>query len=256
MTRTRKPGKASNADAADVGRRSFFWKLGAGVSTALASATAVGRAASDATDDGALRAALLEDEQAIRRLHQAFERALDKGFYDDVVEMFTDDAEVVFNGGVFDNRNRGVDRLYRDRFRAGKAGRRIEPAPGFEIDPDLQRDSVEVAPDRSSARAVFPYSIQVGRPIESDSSLVDMARLHGEGVQTWWEGGLYKVSYRKDAVDGRWKISRLEYDTLSRADYRPGRTYAMPISIPLIATRYPEDPLGPDALVPASERTA
>ena len=34
MTRTRKPGKASKADAADVGRRSFFWKLGAGVSTA------------------------------------------------------------------------------------------------------------------------------------------------------------------------------------------------------------------------------
>ena len=45
-----------------------------------------------------------------------------------------------------------------------------------------------------------------------------MARLHGEGVRTW-EGGVYRIKYRKDAA-GHWKIRRMEYDTLSRADYR------------------------------------
>jgi hypothetical protein len=86
-------------------------------------------------------------------------------------------------------------------------------------------------------------------PFETESSLASMARLHGEGVRTWWEGGVYKVSYHKDAVGGRWKISRLEYDTLSRADYRSGRTYARPISVARFATRFPEDQQGPDDLV-------
>jgi hypothetical protein len=76
-----------------------------------------------------------------------------------------------------------------------------------------------------------------------------MARLHGEGVRTWWEGGVYRVSYRKDAADGPWKISRLEYDTLSRADYRTGRSYARPISVARFATCFPEDQQGPDDLV-------
>ncbi len=249
MTTTRKPGNGSSSAKPDVGRRSFFLKVGAGASAALASATAVGRAASGDPGDAALRVALLEDEQALRKLHRTFEQALDQGRYDAVVELFDDGAEVIFNGGVFDNRRGGVDRLYRERFRAGKTGRRIAPAPGFEIGPDHEQDRVEVSPGRRSARALFPYSIQVGRPIESDSSLVDLARLHGEGVETWWEGGVYDVIYRRESVDDGWRIARLEYRTLSRAAYRPGRTYAMPISVAALSTCYPEDPQGPDALV-------
>ena len=76
-----------------------------------------------------------------------------------------------------------------------------------------------------------------------------MARVHGEGVRTWWEGGAYHAMYRKDVTDGRWTISRLEYRTLARADYRPGRTYAAPISVPRLSSRFPGDPLGPDELV-------
>ena len=97
--------------------------------------------------------------------------------------------------------------------------------------------------------SLFPYSIQVGMPIESDTSLAGMARLQGDGVRTWWEGGVYNVTYARDVVDGRWRITRLEYNTLSRADDRPGRSYAKPIPVSPISTRYPEDPQGPDALV-------
>lgn len=248
MTNTVKPGKASSAPSPDVSRRSFFWKAGAGLSAALASATGMARAAPGDAEDASLKAALLEEEQALRKLHQAFEQAMDKGRDDEVLDLFADDARVIFNGGVFDNRSEGVRRLYLGRFRSGKTGKRMEPAPGFEVDADRQQDSVEVSADRLSAKAVFPYSIQVGEPIETDSSLAGMARLHGGGVRTWWEGGVYSVSYRKDA-GGRWKIARLEYETLSRADYRPGRTYAMPISVSPLSARYPEDPQGPDALV-------
>jgi len=224
-----KSGKARNAESADSGRRSFFWKLGAGASAALASTVGLARAESGDMDNLSLRVALLEEEKALRKLHQAYESALDKGFYDEVIGMFADDAEVLFNGEVFSRRSEGVTRLYRERFREGKIGKRMESAPGFEVDAALQQEKVEVSPDRLSAKGVFPYSIQVGTPIASETSLASMARLHGEGVQTWWEGGVYAVSYVKDAADGHWRIARLEHRTLSRADYRAGRSYARPI---------------------------
>jgi hypothetical protein len=135
---------------------------------------------------------------------------MDNGLHEEVIDMFSDDAEVVFNGGVFKGRSRGVSRLYRDRFPVGKTGRRMEPAPGFELTAAQQLDNVEVSPDLRSAKALFPYSIQVGVSFETESSLAAMARLHGEGVRTWWEGGVYRVNYRRDE-SGHWKISRLAY---------------------------------------------
>jgi hypothetical protein len=249
---TPKGSRKSAPAPGDNSRRSFVWRFGAGASAALASiasAAGMARAETRAANNAALRVALLEEEKALRKFHQAFEQAMDRGLHEEVIGMFADDAEVIFNGGVFSRRSRGVSRLYRDHFPSGKTGRRMEAAPGFELDPNQQRDNVEVSPDRLSAKAVFPYSIQVGMPIESETSLASMARLHGEGVETWWEGGVYRVDYRKDAEHGSWKISRLVYDTLSRADYRPGRSYARPISALRFATRFPEDPQGPDALV-------
>jgi hypothetical protein len=228
-------------------RRSFMWKVGAGASAAVASTVGMARAGAPQADSAALRVALLEEERALRQFHQAFEQAMDQGLHEQVIGMFVADAEVVFNGGVF-RRSQGVSRLYRDHFKAGKTGGRMEPAPGFELAAEQQRDSVEVSADLLSARAEFSYSIKVGMPFETESSLASMARLHGEGVQTWWEGGVYKIAYRKDAA-GRWKISRLEYDTLSRADWRSGRSYAQPIAASRFATRFPEDQQGPDALV-------
>jgi hypothetical protein len=203
----------------------------------------------DPASELALRAALLEEEKALRQLHQAFEQAHDKELHDDVIGMFAEDAEVIFNGGVFRTRGHGVSRFYRERFRAGKSGRRMEPAPGFELTADQQQESVKVSPDRLTASAVFPYSLQVGTPFESENSLASMARLHGEGVRTWWEGGAYHVTYRKKVTDGRWTISRLEYRTLARADYRPGRTYAVPLVVAPFTTRFPGDQLGPDELL-------
>ena len=244
LTRNRSRNRGSN----DNSRRSFFWKMAAGASAALGPVVSAAGAEPATTDDPALRAALLEEEKALRQLHRAFEQAQDKELHDDILGMFADDADVIFNGGVFRSRQ-GVSRLYRERFPTSKSGRRMEPAPGFELPTDQQRDSVQVSRDRLSASAVFPYSIQVGTPFESESSLASMARLHGEGVRTWWEGGAYHVTYRKDVTNGRWTISRLEYRTLARADYRPGRTYAVPIAVGPLTKRFPEDDLGPDVLV-------
>lgn len=242
-----KSRQSLNVESADSGRRSFLWKI-AGASAALAPVVGPATAATGDADDPSRRAALLEEEKVLRELHHAFEQAMDKGLHEQVIGMFADDARVVFNGGVFIGRDLGVARLYRDHFASGKSGARMEPARGFELAADRQRDTVEVSADRRSARASFPYSIQVGRPFESETSLASMARVHGEGVQTWWEGGVYNVTYRKDIADGGWKIGRLEYDTLSRADYRPGRSWAQPISVTRFSKRFPEDLQGPDEL--------
>jgi carotenoid cleavage dioxygenase len=188
----------------------------------------------------------LEDANAIRRLHQTFESRLDRGLYEEVASMFVDDAEVVYNGGLFKGKN-GIRRLYCDHFASGRTGRKIEPAPGFETDSAQQLDIVEVAGDRKAAIGQFPYSMQVGAPMTGDSSLVEMARLQGEGIISWWESGIHEVSYVKKG--NMWKIRKLEYRVTSKADYKPGRSYAKPIDVPAFSSVFPRNPTGPDRLV-------
>jgi hypothetical protein len=238
----------------DTGRRSFIWKTGAAMSAVVASAVAgipnhridPNADLKGQLDHLASRIECLEDANAIRRLHQAYESRLDRGMYEEVAGMFADDAQVVYNGGLFTGKD-GIRRLYCDHFASSCTGRKIEPAPGFETDPAQQLDIVEVAADRKTATGQFPYSMQVGTPMAGDSSLVAMARLQGEGIVNWWECGIHQVSYVKN--DSAWKISRLEYRVASKADYTPGRSYAKPISVPLFSKTFPENPAGPDTLI-------
>ena len=80
-----------------------------------------------------------------------------------------------------------------------------------------------------------------------NSQLVQMARLQGEGILKWWEGGIQEISYVK--VGDSWKIKGLSYRVISKADYKPGRPYAKPIEVPLLSKIYPADPTGPDRLI-------
>jgi hypothetical protein len=241
----------------DKGRRSFMWKIGAAMSAVLASAIPAisrPRVNNDANlkaqvDQLSNRLGVHEDTNSIRALHQTYESCLNRGMYEKVVNLFAEDGEVIFNGGVFKGKDRGIRRLYIERFRPGLTGKKIDTAPGFQVGTEQQQETIEVATDRGSARARFNYSMQVGTPIISDSQLVKMARLHGEGIMKWWEGGIYEISYVKDVKYGDWKIKRLEHRVLSKAYYRPGRSYARPISVPPFSKACPEDPAGPDRLI-------
>jgi len=247
--------KSKTGDSAgkqNTGRRSFIWKAGAALSAGLA-ATVPGMARTNdqqsKVDKLSRRVARLEGENAIRALHRTYENLLDSGRYREVADLFTDNAEVLFNGGIYQDKNSGVSRLYREHFSAGLTGRKMVPAPGVPIDAEQQRDVIELAEDGKSARARFPYSIQVGAPMQDDSVLVQMARLHGEGIRKWWEGGSYDITYVKDVKDGSWKITRLEHRVLARADYQPGRSQAKPIVISPFTKVYPEEATGPDKLI-------
>jgi hypothetical protein len=249
--------KTNSQEQADTGRRSFMWKVGAGISAVIAATVPViakpvissDRNLKKSVDCLSGKVAVLESEKSIRNLHRAYEDMLDRGMYSDVLNLFTDDAEVIFNGGLFKGKNRGITRLYCNHFRSGQTGRRVDPAPGFELSEEQQQEMLEVSNDGRTARARFTYSIQAGAPMDSDSVLVKMARLQGEGIRKWWEGGTYELTCLTDAGDGSWKIKRLEYRTLSRADHKAGRLYAKPISVPQFSSIYPENAAGPDKLI-------
>ena len=223
---------------------SVIVSAGAGVSNTRSDSNA---SLKDQVDRLSNRIGSLEDANAIRRMHQTYESYLDRGMYEEVVDMFTDDGEVVFNGGPFAGKNKGIRRLFCDLFSSGMTGKKLRFAPGFEQDPAQELDIVEVAKDRKSARGQFPFSMQVGKPMNDDSPLVKMARLQGQGIVKWWEGGIYEAFYVK--IGETWKIKRLEYQVSAKADYRPGRSHARPIDVPDFANTYPEDQAGPDKLV-------
>jgi carotenoid cleavage dioxygenase len=249
----------TNSESADRsklnnGRRSFIRKTGAALSAVVASAAAgfskpaadTAAGLKDQIAQLSSRVGNLEDAEAVRRLHQVYESRLDRGMYEDAVALFADDAEVEYNGGLF-NGKESIRRLFCGHFAPGLTGKKIEPPPGFEPDPAQHQDIVRVAEDRKTATGQFSYSIQVGTPMTGDSSLLEMARLQGEGVAKWWEGGTCEASYAR--VGESWKIRRLEYRTASKADYRPGRAYAKPIEVQAFRSVFPGNPNGPDRLV-------
>lgn len=239
----------------NTGRRSFIWKAGAALSAGLV-ATVPGMARTNTkenhlktrADQLSRQITRLEDEQAIRELHRTYETLLDNGRYTEVAALFTDNAAVIFNGGLYRDQN-GISRLYRDHFSINQTGRRMEPAPGVRIDADHKQHTIEIAADGKSASARFPYSIQAGAPLPDDCVLVQMARLHGEGIRKWCESGVYAITYVKDAQKGNWKIARLEHRVLARTDYQPGMSQAKPTTVAPFDKVYPEEPTGPDRLM-------
>ena len=153
----------------------------------------------DQVDQLSNRIGSLEDANAIRRLHQTYESRLDQGMYEEVVDMFADDAEVVYNGGLFTGKDRAFVACIAITSQPARTGKKIEPAPGFEPDPAQQQDIVEVAQDRKSATGSIPL-FHAGRDTHDLGilPLVEMARLQGEGILQWWEGGIHEVSYVKE----------------------------------------------------------
>ena len=57
-----------------------------------------------------------QDIHAIRRLQYAYGYFIDKSQYNECVDLFSDDAEVWFLGGIYKGKE-GIKRLYIERFR-------------------------------------------------------------------------------------------------------------------------------------------
>jgi hypothetical protein len=236
-----------------AGRRSFLRKTGAALSAVLAASVAgISKTKTDDDPAGRLssRLGMLEDENAVRKLYRSYETYLDQGMYEEVVGLFDDDGELYFNGGLFLGKEKGIRRLYLGHFSEGLTGKKIEPAPGYE----QQQETIAVSSDRRSAQAQFPFSMRVGTPMGPESTLVQMARLQGQGIAHWWESGLCESSYVK--AGDAWKIQKIEYRTMLQANQALGWAYAQPIAVPQFSIAFPENPTGPDKIIAPKENEA
>ena len=231
-------------------RRSFVWKMGAAL-TAMLGATAACSSKRETelqkqVEQLTNQLGILEDVHAIRKLQHAYGYYLDKCIYEEVVDLFADDSEVRFNGGIFIGKEKGVRRLYIEKFSEGFTGKKNGPVYGFLLDHLQIQDIVDVAPDRQTAKGRFRTLMQAGASIYSRSG--EEAVKKGRPPMLWGEGGIYENEYVRQA--GVWKIKVVYYNALWHADYAKGWSYTKPNYVPPFSKIYPDDPRGPDKLMP------
>jgi len=181
----------------------------------------------------------LRDVHAVRRLLHAYGYYLDKCLYDEVVDLFAERGEVRFMGGIFRGRP-GLRRLYCDRFRQTFTGGRNGPVYGFLLDHLILQDVVDIAPDRSTAQGRFRCFMQAG----SHASRENVAP---HVPLQWWEGGIYENTFVRE--EGIWKIQVLNYRAIYHGLFDSGWRHTPAHFVPFFDRTYPEDPLGPDALM-------
>lgn len=188
------------------------------------------------------RLTVREDELDVRKLQHLYGYLIDKCMYDEVVDLFTDDGEVRFFGGVWKGKE-GARRLYVDRFRKRFTHDNNGPIDGFLLDHPQLQDIVDIQPDGVTALVRSRSMMQAGRHkdyVSSDNPAAATPR-------QWWEGGIYENTYKK--VDGVWRIHVLNYFPHWHADFDKGWAYTEAEYVPFPKELYPADPSGPDALI-------
>jgi hypothetical protein len=190
---------------------------------------------------------ILEDEQAIRKLQHAYGYYLDKCLYKEVVDLFADDGEAHFNGGIFKGKDKGVRRLYIDGFGKGFTNGVNGPAHGFLLEHFQLQDVIHVEKDRTTAKGRFRCFMQAGAHKTSRSPMGESARKRGGPPIQWWEGGMYENTYVRE--NGIWKIKILNYRPFWHADYATGWANTRLNYVTPIRTKYPENAGGADELI-------
>jgi hypothetical protein len=181
---------------------------------------------------------VLQDIQAVRTLQFKYGYYMDKGLYDEVVDLFAQHGELHFMGGIFRGRA-GLRRLYCDRLRTNFTGGNNGPVYGLLADHMQLQDIVDVATDRNSARGRFRCFMQGGSHV-SKPSISTMLPLQ------WWEAGVYENTYVKEG--GLWRIRTLDYQMFWQADFEKGWAHSVPYQGRFFEKTFPEDPRGPDEL--------
>ncbi len=181
---------------------------------------------------------VLKDIQAVRTLQFKYGYYMDKGCYDEVVDLFARDGCLHFMGGIFRGKA-GLTRLYCDRLRTNFTDGNNGPVYGMLAEHMQLQDIVDIAPDRMSAKGRFRALMQAGSHVTKEK-ISDYLPLQ------WWEAGVYENDYVKE--DGVWKIQTLDYHMFWQGDFEKGWAHAKPYEGHFFEKTYPEDPAGPDEL--------
>jgi hypothetical protein len=186
----------------------------------------------------------LEDITDIRRIQFSYGYYIDYCHYEDVLDLFAEDAEVVFLSGVYKGRA-SIKRLYVDwiqtLFNQGREG----ADDGFLFDHIQMQDVITVAPDRNTAKGRFRGVLIGGSH--------DIRKYRPPGVpQQFMESGIYENDYVRQ--DGVWKIKRLDYMLQWQAEYETGWAHTDAHLRPA-QVLFPDDPHGPDVLLDVKRET-
>ena len=168
-----------------VSSRRSILKGGALLAAPLAVVSTTAAVAGDAHKS---RLARLEDETAIRDLHQAWLRRVNTGPREDAELLFADPRRAALDKTV-------------SSIAADHAG---EP------------DAIELAPDGKSAAGRFSCTVEVATELPKDSTLAQMAHAQGGGIVRLTERRLLNVVYVK--VDGAWAIATVELQPHSQRE--------------------------------------
>ena len=179
----------------------------------------------------------VNDMNAIRQLQHTYGYYMDKGLYDEVVDLFAEDGELSFMGGRYIGKE-SVRRLYCGRLRNIFTKGQNNPIHGMLADHMQLQDVIRVAEDRQSAFGRFRAFLQGGIHKSMQNPPEHLPK-------QWWEAGVYENQYVKE--DGVWKIKLLNYNLHWQATFEEGWANADVISTNSPVT-YPEDPHGPDKL--------
>lgn len=162
-------------------RRSFL-KTGALLAAPLGAAAS---AAEIAHDGLKARLARLEDEAAIRELHQTWLRRVNT----DTARGEAGDAPTTL-------------------FARPEAGESAQTVRSIVADHSGEADAIEVAADGTTAAGRFRCSAEIVTAIAQDCTLAEMAHAQGGGFVRRTERGVLKVAFRKSG--GVWAIARVE----------------------------------------------
>jgi len=190
------------------------------------------------------RVGMLEDHNAIRRLHYAYGYYTDYNRAEELSELFADDAEIIFLSGIYRGKA-GARRLYGDWFQNFFTGGTPGPIYGFLLDHFQMQDIITVAPDRQTAKGRFRAILFGGNHESRDYKPAGLP-------DQFYEAGMYENDYVVE--DGVWKIKRLDYVVQWQADYEKGWYNTIAHLQPLTKT-FPEDPIGPDELIDNQRQT-
>jgi hypothetical protein len=180
----------------------------------------------------------LEDINAIRKLHFSYGYLIDYCRYDDVVQLFTEDGEVLFLSGIYKG-HESIARLYKNWFQQFFLQGREGPIDGFLLDHFQMQDIITVSDDRKTAKGRFRTLLAGGNHESRPDKPVGLP-------DQFYEAGIYENEYVREG--GVWKIKRLDYIVEWQAEYEKGWTHTISHLQPATAC-YPENPLGPDVLL-------
>jgi hypothetical protein len=150
------------------------------------------------------RVGVVEDVQDIYNLQNAYGYYLDRSLFDDVADLFADDAVVEINArGVYKGKN--VRNLFK-----GAMGGGVNGLSFGRINTHMQLQGVvHVDPDGQTAKGRWRSFAMLGT-----------AGRDGRPGSSMWSQGPYEITYRK--VNGKWMFQTLRWDPEINADFHAG----------------------------------